>query len=412
MPCTTRLISITLGWLTLAMFAAASSAAAGEINFRTEELPTKLGVGYAVRVLDMNGDSKLDIAIVDQERILWLENPTWKEHVMIEKQTKADNVCFAPADIDGDGKIDFAVGADWKPFNTTSGGTIQWIKSGKTIDDKWTVHSIGEVPTVHRMAFADLDGDGKEELIVAPLLGRGSTRPDFSQTTVDLLSFKIPADPFGGPWKSTVISDKLRVTHNLHVTEAGGDPLPEILWVGREGVYLLEQEKAGWKHTRVGSGDEESLPHKGASEVKHGKLASSDYIATIEPWHGNQVVVYTRPEGERPAAGDWLWNRTVLDKELLWGHAVTCVNLDDDADEELVIGIRDNQTETRLCGVRVYDPIDASAGKWSRQIVDAGGVAVEDLTAGDLDGDGRADIVAVGRATHNVKIYWNTPAAK
>jgi hypothetical protein len=25
----------------------------------------------------------------------------------------------------------------------------------------------------------------------------------------------------------------------------------------------------------------------------------------------------------------------------------------------------------------------------------------------DLDGDGRPDIVAVGRATHNARIYWN-----
>ena len=36
-----------------------------------------------------------------------------------------------------------------------------------------------------------------------------------------------------------------------------------------------------------------------------------------------------------------------------------------------------------------------------------GGVAVEDLAVGDLNGDGKPDIVAVGRATKNVKIYWN-----
>ena len=27
--------------------------------------------------------------------------------------------------------------------------------------------------------------------------------------------------------------------------------------------------------------------------------------------------------------------------------------------------------------------------------------------AADLDGDGRPDIIAGGRSTHNVKIYWN-----
>jgi hypothetical protein len=29
------------------------------------------------------------------------------------------------------------------------------------------------------------------------------------------------------------------------------------------------------------------------------------------------------------------------------------------------------------------------------------------MTCGDLNGDGRVDIVAVGRATKNVRIYWN-----
>ena len=34
-------------------------------------------------------------------------------------------------------------------------------------------------------------------------------------------------------------------------------------------------------------------------------------------------------------------------------------------------------------------------------------MACEDALAADLDGDGRPDIIAGGRATHNVKIYWN-----
>jgi hypothetical protein len=34
-------------------------------------------------------------------------------------------------------------------------------------------------------------------------------------------------------------------------------------------------------------------------------------------------------------------------------------------------------------------------------------MACEDLQVADLDGDGRLDIVAAGRATHNHKIYFN-----
>jgi hypothetical protein len=49
---------------------------------------------------------------------------------------------------------------------------------------------------------------------------------------------------------------------------------------------------------------------------------------------------------------------------------------------------------------------------WRRTLIDPAGVAVEDLAAADLDGDGRQDIVAVGRATKNVRIYWNEAAQR
>jgi hypothetical protein len=120
--------------------------------------------------------------------------------------------------------------------------------------------------------------------------------------------------------------------------------------------------------------------------------------------------VYTRPQQPRPAAGDWLWDRHVIDEQLKWGHAVWCANLDSDEDQELIIGVRDDldagQAETR-CGLRIYDPQAADGKQWQRQLVDPGGVAIEDLAADDLNADGRIDIVAVGRQTHNVKIYWN-----
>lgn len=390
-----------------------------EYAFRIQEIETGLGVGYAVRLLDMNNDRRSDIVVVDTERVVWYENPTWQRHTLIQGQTKPDNVCIAPYDIDGDGKIDFALGADWRPFDTRTGGTIQWLSRGNSADERWKVHPIGTEPTVHRMQWADLDGDGRSELIVVPLMGRNTTRPAFSERPLRILAYKIPANPVAGPWLPEVINEELHVAHNFAPTDLDRDGKTDILVASFEGVsWLRRSDDGAWQLTRLGEGNQNNQrtpPNRGASEIKHGQLAGQrDYIATIEPWHGFQVVVYTPPgetDGDHPPPTNRLWDRHVLDDELQWGHAVWCTDLDGDPDQELIIGVRDDfrtgETVHR-CGLRIYDP--APGGKpaeWRAQRIDPGGVAIEDLAADDLDGDGHIDIVAVGRKTKNVRIYWN-----
>ena len=140
----------------------------------------------------------------------------------------------------------------------------------------------------------------------------------------------------------------------------------------------------------------------GAGEVKIGRFRSGRiYIATIEPWHGNQVVVYLPPTEK----GD-LWERKVLDAKLKQGHALWCADMDDDGDEEIVVGWRE-PSEGRSYGVAIYDPVDENWNAGRKSMVDEGGMACEDLTVADLNGDGFPEIIASGRASHNVKIYWN-----
>jgi hypothetical protein len=382
-------------------------------KFKMQEIATDLTVGYAVVTADVNEDGKPDIVVVDSERVVWYENPTWKVHTIIGKgKTKKDNVCIAAADIDGDGHIDFVLGADWKPFNTKEGGTLQWLKRGKTLDEEWTVYPIAEEPMVHRVRMADIDGSGKPAIILAPLMGRDSSAKGnwMDGRPVRILAFPIPKDPVKGPWEPMVISEKLNVVHNIWPIRAKVKGLDQLglLVANYDGVHAVERHDGKWDTYRVGEGNQSNpLGSRGASEVKMGMLKkTSRYIATIEPWHGNQVVVYTQSE-DRSA----FWDRHVIDDHLRWGHAVWCSDLDGDGSEELVIGVRDNpakgDTFAEKCGIRIYKCTDGVGKKWARFLLDDGGIAVEDLTVADLNGDGKPDIIAVGRGTHNARIYWN-----
>jgi hypothetical protein len=377
-------------------------------RFRMQEVETKLGVGYAVLLTDVNGDGKPDLVVVDQTRVVWYENPTWKRRTITEGITKPDNVCIAAYDIDGDGKVDFALGADWKGLNSRTEGNLYWLSPGKTLDDPWKVHPIGAETSVHRMRFVDIDGSGKPHLIVAPLLGRHSTPGNnWMDVPVRLLAFQIPKDPARDRWVPQVLNETMHVMHNFWPVASPRHQGMDLLTASYEGVNLLTPSGSGkWKATAIGQGNQD-FPRKnrGTSEVKQGKLKNGrKFIATIEPWHGYQVVVYTPPD--QPGK---LWDRHVIDDKLRWGHAVWCADLDGDGGDELIIGVRDDLSGKpgQRRGVRIYKALNASGTKWARHVLDDGGVAVEDLIAGDLNGDGRIDIVAVGRQTHNLRIYWN-----
>lgn len=392
---------LATGWLT------STTRSATDVffpKFVSQIVDGNFGLGYAVATADINRDGKLDIVAINETQVVWFENPNWKKHIMIDGVTKKFNVCLAVHDIDGDGRLDVALGAEWMATNTETGGTLQWLKQPKNLNDSWPVFPIGSEPTLHRIRWADCDGDGRKELIVAPLQGRGTKPPNWgSGNGVRLMGFQVPLNPSVDHWKEEVIDSSLHSLHNFLTINFDSDPAEEILTASLEGVFLFDKDSAGkWTKSQIGEGNNEEKGDPGAGEVKIGRFRSGRiYIATIEPWHGNQVVVYLPPteKGE-------LWERKVLDAKLKQGHALWCADMDDDGDDEIVVGWRET-SEGRSYGVAIYDPVDENWNAGRKSMVDEGGMACEDLTVADLNGDGFPEIIASGRASHNLKIYWN-----
>jgi hypothetical protein len=183
-----------------------------------------------------------------------------------------------------------------------------------------------------------------------------------------------------------------------------GDKKDDLLLAGLEGVFVLKKAADGWSKTKIGDGDPIK---KGAGEIKVGKLPGGKrYLATVEPWHGHSAAVYLEP----PATGV-PWRRQVLVDNHKGGHAVWAADLTGSGVDSLVVGFRGvPEGKKEECVVYLFHPLDEAGEKWEKKVLDDKGLGCEDAACADLDGDGKIDIVGIGRSTKNVKIYLNQGA--
>jgi len=391
-------------------------------TFRAEVVNAEAGTGLAITVADINSDGRPDIVGVSSKDVYWYENPDWTPH-LIADTLKNSNVCVAAHDLNGDGTPELAVGADWQFNNTESGGALFLLHAGDDVRKPWNVVTLlDEEPTLHRIRWADVDGDGPKELIVAPLKGVGSTPPNFDDQPVKLFLLRPDAeDPFKAPWTEELIRSRRNVTHVMHNIWPRRDPSGKdvIYSASYEGISTFKRDRRGrWRSGVFVEGNPELIPRSGAGEIKTSAPGTSSeegappYInstrlATIEPWHGNQAVVYAYEPGG--------FKRYVLDDSLRSGHAVGWADFDRDGQDEVLVGYRDKAPPGNKAGLQIYDLHSATDWKqgeptitdWTKHIIDDGGMATEDALAADMNGDGWPDVVAFGRATHNIKYYEN-----
>ena len=368
-----------------------TSGARAEIQFRSVEIDSELEIGYGLAIADVDGDGRPDLILVDRAQVVWYRNPSWQKHIIVGKLTTHDHVCVAARDIDGDGRAEIAVGAEWNPSDTEASGSVHYLIPPKDRTQRWEAVRLPAEPTVHRMAWV-ANGDGTFDLVVVPLHGRGNR--DGEGKGVRVLAYRKPKDP-RDPWTTKVLEDRFHRTHNFEVLPGKRE---QILLGGQEGVLTvprLEHIRAPEPWNGVGP----------VGEIRRGSLAGKrGFTVTIEPMHGHQVVVYT-DNPEATAGAPYHPRRQVIAENLRQGHALACGDLLGQGHDVIVCGWRGTTARDRV-GIQLLIPNEAGT-EWRTQLVDDNTLACEDLKLGDLDGDTRLDIVACGRRTRNLKIYFN-----
>jgi hypothetical protein len=339
-------------------FLALPLLALAQPKFNERTLATDLRGGYQVVVADVNHDGRPDLIALasGQHDLLWFEAPDWKRHVLAAGQNRMINCAVIDNEI--------VLASEFQNEAKNSIGLVSVLRPGPDVRELWTATEIDRLPTSHRLRVADLFHNGHPVVINAALTAPDTGGPDYRGNTP--LVYYVP-----GEWKRKVISmENSGVVHGIYVTADNC-----LLTASFTGIHKFCAAKDGkFTRTEIAKGDPAPWPKSGSSDVAVGHLGKTEFLAAIEPWHGNQVAVYT---GDR---------RDVIDTTLLDGHTIQTADFDSDGNDEIIAGFRGQPR-------RVY--LYRHDGKsWTRTTLDSD-MAAASCAIADLNGDHKPDVVCI-----------------
>ncbi len=335
-----------------------------------------------VAVGDFNHDGKADIAA----GYVWYEAPKWKLHCVLEKvpeyQPKgySNAFCTFVRDLNHDGWDDLIV-VDFP------GTPTWWFENPRGGDGPWKKHVLTPVTNNESPQFADVDGDGQREFLLA--FSPDPEKPDGPERR---MAWAEPDSDPTSPWRLFPISQPAapgtrKYSHGLGCGDINGDGRPDIV-VARGWYEAPADPKTGpWRFHPAGFGDKFAhmfvfdIDGDGDADV----LGSSPHAYGI--WWFEQ-----RPDEE--------WVRHEIDRSFSQTHAICCVDLNGDGLPDFVTGKRWWAHGGRDPGgnepaVLCWYELRRQNGRvqWVRHQIDHNSGIGTQFEVADVDGDGLYDIV-------------------
>ena len=275
---------------------------------------------------DVSGNGVEDIVIASrgpQAELFWLgraADGSWQRHVIAEGQPLAAG--GALADINGNGRLDFVAGTP------ASDNGVFWWENPPDATQPWIGREIFRMPgpMSHDQLVADVDGDGRPEVYFWNQLGDS------------LFCAPVPRDPTVSPWPDVQVVARGLREEGLAVADLDGDGRLELVagqsWyrspASPGGDWQRYPFAEGFLSPRVAVAD---FRGDGRPEI----ILSEGDATIYGPRQGRGRygrVARCRPGDDLTA----LWQVEILRDDLLDPHSLIVADFDGDAAPDLFVG--------------------------------------------------------------------------